>query len=106
MADTSTVLESAGAIRQHSQANHSANEYVRHRDNVCITTNSVQSYFAVLKRANYGVYHHWGKKYVPQYLREFDWRYDVRAVPDIGRAVLLVKSVGGKRLSLKSPIHN
>ena len=34
MTDASTVLESAGAIRQHSQVNHSANEYVRYQDNV------------------------------------------------------------------------
>jgi transposase-like protein len=104
--DTSTVLESAGAIRQHSQVNHSAKEYVRYQDNVCITTNSVESYFAILKRGNYGVYHHWSKKYMPQYLREFDWRYNVRTVPDIERTVLLMKAVGGKRLYLKPPNHN
>jgi transposase-like protein len=106
MTDTSTVLESAGAIRQHSQVNHSANEYVRYQDSVCITTNSVESYFAILKRGNYGVYHHWSKKYMPQYLREFDWRYNVRAVPDIERTAMLMKSVGGKRLYLKPPEKN
>ena len=106
MADTSSVLESAGATRQHSQVNHRAEEYVRYQDNVCITTNSVESYFALLKRGNYGVYHHWGKKYMPQYLREFDWRYNVRTVPDIERTVLLMKAVGGKRLYLKPPNQN
>jgi len=106
MTDASTVLESAGAIRQHSQVNHSANEYVRYQDNVCITTNSVEGYFAILKRGNYGVYHHWSKKYMPQYLREFDWRYNVRTVPDIERTVLLMKAVGGKRLYLKPPKNN
>jgi len=103
MTDTSTVLESAGTGYQHSQVNHSAGEYVRHQDDVCITTNSVESYLAILKRGNNGVCHHWGRKYMPQYLREFDWRYNVRLMEDIERTVLLLKSVGGKRLFLKPP---
>ena len=43
---------------------------------------------------------------MPQYLREFDWRYNVRTVPDIERTVLLMKAVGGKRLYLKPPKNN
>ena len=97
MTDTSTVLESAGRIRRHPQANYSTGEYVRHQDNGCISTNGVESYFALLKRGNYGVYHHSGKKYMPRYLREFDWRYNVRRVPDFERTLLLLKMVGGKR---------
>ena len=95
MTDTSSVLESASSIRQHPQVNHSIGEHVRHQDDVWISTNSVESYFAILKRGNYGVYHHWGKKYMPQYLRGFDWRYNVRTVPDGERTGLLMKAVGG-----------
>ena len=103
MTDTSTVLASVGRKRKHSQVNHSAGEYVRRENGVWISTNSVESYFALLKRGNYGVYHHWSKKYLGQYLREFDWRYNVRKLSDMERVLIVLKMVGGKRLMLKSP---
>lgn len=103
MTDTSTVLESAVGKRQHSQVNHSIGEYSRRENGTCITTNSVEGYFAILKRGNYGVYHHWSRKYLGQYLREFDWRYNVRRLPDMERAIIALKMTGGKRLMLKAP---
>ncbi len=78
-------------------------EYVRRENGVCITTNTVESYFAIVKRGNYGVYHHWSKKYLGQYLREFDWRYNVRKLPDMERAVIALGATNGKRLMLKTP---
>ena len=102
MTDDSTVLKSAGKNRRHSQVNHSAKEYVRREGGECITTNSVEGYFAILKRGNYGVYHHWSKKYLGQYLREFDWRYNVRKLDDRERAVIALKMTSGKRLMLKA----
>ncbi len=101
MTDTSTILASVGRKRKHSQVNHRAKEYVRRENGVCITTNSVEGYFAILKRGNYGIYHHWSRKYLGQYLREFDWRYNVRKLPDMERALIVLKMVGGKRLLLK-----
>src|SRR5262249_1274569 len=59
LTDTSTVLKRAGAGPKHSTVNHSAKEYARHEDGLCITTNTVEGYFSILKRGNYGVYHHW-----------------------------------------------
>ena len=105
MTDDSTVLKSAGKNRRHFQVNHSANEYVRRENGRCITTNSIESFFAILKRGNYGVYHHWGRKYLGQYLREFDWRYNVRKLPDMERAVIALKMTSGKRLMLKNPVR-
>jgi transposase-like protein len=103
MTDTSTVLESAGAIRKHSQVNHSLGEYVRREGNLRISTNAVESFFAILKRGHYGVYHHWSRQYMPQYLREFDWRYNVRRIPDSERTDMVLKKTEGKRLMLRRP---
>ncbi|MBI2815407.1 MAG: IS1595 family transposase [Acidobacteria bacterium] len=103
MTDSSNVLASAGSKRKHSHVNHRAKEYVRMEDGQCITTNTIEGYFSILKRGNYGVYHHWSKKYLGQYLREFDWRYNVRRLPDMERAVIALKMTGGKRLMLRSP---
>ena len=105
MTDSSTVLESAIGKRKHDQVNHAAGEYSRRENGVCITTNSIEGYFAILKRGNYGVYHHWSKKYLGQYLREFDWRYNVRRLPDMERTIIALKMTSGKRLMLKSPIR-
>lgn len=104
MTDNSTVLESAGAGFKHDQVNHSAGEYSRRENGTVISTNSVESYFAILKRGHYGVYHHWSKKYMPQYLREFDWRYNVRRLPDTERTQIVLKKSEGRRLLLKAPI--
>jgi len=103
MTDSSSVLGNAGKGRKHSQVNHSIGEYARIEAGTCITTNSVESYFAILKRGNYGVYHHWGRKYLAQYLREFDWRYNVRELPDMERTLIALKMTAGKRLMLKPP---
>ena len=58
MTDSSHVLAGSRSGRRHSQVNHTAGEYGRMEDGALISTNSVESYFAVLKRGNYGVYHH------------------------------------------------
>ena len=101
MTDSSTVLEGSVGKRKHSQVNHSAKEYVRRERGACITTNSVEGYFSIVKRGNIGVYHHWSRKYMGQYLREFDWRYNVLRLPDMKRVVAALKMTGGKRLMLK-----
>ncbi len=77
MTDSATVLGSVPKTHKHSTVNHREKEYVRHEDGVCITTNTVESYFAIIKRGIDGIYHHVGKKYLDQYLREFDFRYNV-----------------------------
>ncbi|MGA3324636.1 MAG: IS1595 family transposase [Terriglobia bacterium] len=91
-------------VASHDVVNHSKDEYVRHENGRCITTNSVESFFAIVKRGHYGVYHHWSKKYMGQYLREYDWRYNVRALPDVERSVVALKMTVGKRLVLKPSI--
>jgi hypothetical protein len=95
-----------GRVASHDVVCHSKDEYARRGGGKLITTNSVESFFAILKRGHYGVYHHWSKKYLRQYLREFDWRYNVRAVPDVERTAILLKMVGGKRLLLRKPAEN
>ena len=49
MTDSASMLDAAPMGHKHSKANHSIKEYVRHEDGVCITTNTVESYFAIIK---------------------------------------------------------
>jgi hypothetical protein len=78
MTDSGTVLAGALAGRKHDQVNHRAKEYVRYEDGMCITTNSIEGFFATLKRGINGVYHHVGKQHLHRYLSEFDFRYNSR----------------------------
>jgi transposase-like protein len=101
MTDSSTVLAGALKTRKHDQVNHRADEYVRYENGVCITTNSIEGYFATLKRGINGVYHHVGKQHLHRYLSEFDFRYNSRKEKDGDRTLLALKSTGGKRLMLR-----
>lgn len=58
MTDSGTVLKGALMPRKHDQVNHRAGEYVRYENGVCITTNTIEGYFSILKRGINGVYHH------------------------------------------------
>jgi transposase-like protein len=58
---------------------HSADEYVRGE----VHTQSIDSFWALLKRGIIGTYHNVSKKYLPLYLNEFQWRFNHRKDPDI-----------------------
>jgi transposase-like protein len=100
MTDTG-VLSKSMKDRKHSLVNHSADEYVRYDEGVCVTTNTVEGYFATLKRGINGVYHHVGRKHLHRYLAEFDFRYNARQVTDGERAEQALKGFEGKRLTYK-----
>jgi hypothetical protein len=87
--------------RKHDQVNHTAKEYVRRENGITITTNSIEGYFATLKRGINGVYHHVGKQHLHRYLNEFDFRYNSRREKDGDRTLLAMKGADGKRLMLK-----
>lgn len=106
MTDTATVVKGVGAYRRHSQVNHKAKEYVRMENGECITTNSIEGYFSILKRGINGVYHHCGKQHLHRYLAEFDFRYNDRikkGVDDTQRAEKALKGIVGKRLTYTTP---
>jgi transposase-like protein len=90
--------------RKHSLVNHAADEYVRHDEGVCVTTNSVEGYFSILKRGVHGVYHHVSRQHLHWYLGEFDFRYNARQVTDGERAQGALKGIEGKRLMYRDPI--
>jgi transposase-like protein len=101
MTDSGTTLKGALRGRKHDQVNHKADEYVRYENGVCITTNSIEGYFATLKRGINGVYHHVGKQHLHRYLSEFDFRHNARKVSDGDRTLLAMKGADGKRLMLR-----
>ena len=92
-----------GLFFDHDTVNHSAGEYAR--DDV--TTNSIESVFAVLKRGLIGVYHHASKKHLARYVDEFAFRLNEGNVKlhTMARLDSFVSGVAGKRLTYKELIQ-
>jgi len=59
-----------GLFFDHATVNHGAGEYSRDG----VTTNSIESVWAVLKRGLTGVYHHASEKHLGRYVNEFTFR--------------------------------
>lgn len=87
----------AGKIFKHETVNHRKMEYVRNG----VTTNGVESVFAVLKRGLHGVYHHASKKHLRRYVDEFTFRLNDANVRrhTFDRLDSFVDAVAGKRLT-------
>ena len=89
-----------GIFKDHERVQHGIGEYVRGD----VHTNTIESYFSILKRGITGTYHHVSAKHLKRYLAEFDFRYNERAaigVSDEVRADKLVAGVVGKRLTYR-----
>jgi transposase-like protein len=63
---------------EHKTVNHVAKEYVRYEDGDCITTNTVESAFSLLKRGIMGSWHKISAKHLPAYLAEMEFRFNRR----------------------------
>ena len=59
-----------GLFFEHETINHGAHEYARDG----VTTNSIESVWAVMKRGLHGVYHHASDKHLARYVNEFTFR--------------------------------
>jgi hypothetical protein len=101
--DTGVLRFKQTGLKQHSLVNHTADEYVRYEEGFCVTTNTLEGYFSLLKRGINGVYHHVGRKHLHRYLSEFDFRYNRRQLTDKDRALEALKGFEGKRLMYKDP---
>jgi transposase-like protein len=85
----------------HDVIRHNFGQYARREGGKSIHTNTVEGYFALLKRGIVGTFHHVSKKHLQRYLNEFDFRYNARRISDGDRAMLAIRGVGGKRLTYK-----
>lgn len=89
----------------HRTVQHKSGQYVRRdrKANLKVTTNSVESFFALHKRSNYGIHHHMSRKYLASYCAERDFVYNGRKLTDNERTIKAIKGAEGKRLMLKQP---
>jgi transposase-like protein len=88
----------------HRTVKHSAGEYSRRDpDGVNVHTNTAESFFALLKRGHYGIFHQLSKKHLHRYCTEFGFRWDRRKITDGERMVDAIRGAEGKRLMYKQP---
>ncbi len=92
-----------GMSREHRSVNHTRKEYARRdADGLIVHTNTVESWFALLKRGHYGVYHLMSKGHLHLYTAEFCFRWNHRKVSDGERRDAAFKQAPGKRLKYKT----
>ncbi|MCS1412560.1 MAG: hypothetical protein M2R46_00267 [Verrucomicrobia subdivision 3 bacterium] len=70
---------------EHEAVSHYTGEYVRGQAH----TNSIESFWALLKRGIYGTFHHISPKYLHQHMAEFEWRQNIRDFDTLGQMAVV-----------------
>jgi transposase-like protein len=93
-----------GRSYKHRTCNHSKEEYVRDG----VTTNSIESVFAVMRRGLHGVYHKASPKHIHRYIDEFAWRLNEGNVArhTWERLDSFIGAVTGRQITYKELIAN
>lgn len=101
MTDEHKIYKKVGQPFQggHQRVHHAIGEYVRGE----ASTNTVESFFALLKRGIVGTFHHVSPQHLNRYCAEFEHRWNHRKVSDGERAVAMLQQIEGKRLLYKVP---
>lgn len=103
MTDDSPVSRKLRAeFASHGVVVHSKGEYVG-KDGIT-HTQTVESFFAILKRGVYGSFHSVSEQHLQRYVDEFAFRWNTRASLGIGddvRTNLAIKGASGKRLTYR-----
>jgi transposase-like protein len=92
-----------GLFYSHETINHSHGEYARGN----VSTNGIESVWAVMKRGLHGVYHHASNKHLGRYVNEFTFRLNDGNVKrhTLERLDSFVSSAVGCRITYKELIQ-
>jgi len=85
----------------HEVVNHSAKEFVRG----IAHTNGTESFWALLRREYYGIYHYMSMKHLHRYINEFSFRHDTAKVDIMQFIAMTVARMKDRRLTYKELIN-
>lgn len=88
----------------HETVTHGVKEYVR--PGTDIHSNTVEGVFSLIRRGVMGTFHSVSRKHLPNYLNEFQFRWNTRKMNDGQRVTAAIKTIAGKRLEYRESIDN
>jgi len=93
-------LKNQGFI--HKRVKHSVKEYVYGQYH----TNGIESFWALLKRGYYGIYHHMSSKHLQRYIDEFSNRHNMIETSGIDKIKVTFNKGIGKKLTYRELIND
>ena len=84
-----------GINRPHMTVGHGAGQFVGEHGE---TTNGIESFWSMLKRAHTGTYHQMSDKHLHRYVREFEGRHNQRSLDTDEQMAVMAEGIAGKRL--------
>lgn len=82
----------------HSSVRHSAKEFVKGE----VHTNGIESFWSLLKRGHYGIYHYWSVKHLHRYVNEFAFRQNASRAGTLQMFDEVITNMGQRRLTYKA----
>jgi transposase-like protein len=104
--DSYRIYEPLGGIFKggHEAVNHTAREYKR--PGTDIHSNTVEGVFSLIKRGVMGTFHSVSRKHLPNYLNEFEFRWNTRKLDDGQRVTRAIRQIEGKRLEYRESVDS
>jgi transposase-like protein len=88
----------------HKVVRHKTKQYVR--PGTDIHSNTIEGVFSLIQRGIMGTFHSLSPKHLPNYLNEFQFRWNTRKLDDGERVSRVVKMLDGKRLEYRQSVDN
>ncbi|MFL6726824.1 MAG: IS1595 family transposase [Sphingomicrobium sp.] len=86
---------------RHIRLNHSVGEYVSNMAH----TNGIESFWALLKRGHYGIFHYMSAKHLHRYVNEFAFRHNTAQAGTMAFIDSTIAKMLGKRLTYRDLIN-
>lgn len=84
-------------FKEHNVVRHDVGEYVKGKSH----TNTIEGFWAIMKRGIYGIYHSVSPHHLHRYCSEFGYRYNTRSQTGVERFEEAVKQVSNTRITYK-----
>jgi transposase-like protein len=88
----------------HFTTKHTAGQYAI--PGTDIHSNTIEGVFSLLRRGMMGTFHSVSRKHLPNYLNEFQFRWNTRKMDDGQRVARAIKQIDGKRIQYRESVDN